>query len=147
MTPRRDGARRTEHVLRALCCVLSALLLSGPALAQVGHDPARSPYRDIAGMLRSFDYAGGSVEHDRPGSSARRWVDNGVAAFLEGYATQGPDPRERLDLLRAFLLDKALYEVVYEARNRPTWLAIPVAAITRLLEHPEEHDEERGASS
>ena len=106
-----------------------------------------SPYRDIAGMLRSFDYAGGSVEHDRPGSSARRWVDNGVAAFLEGYATQGPDPRERLDLLRAFLLDKALYEVVYEARNRPTWLAIPVAAITRLLEHPEEHDEERGASS
>ncbi|MGA8048295.1 MAG: phosphotransferase [Dermatophilaceae bacterium] len=106
-----------------------------------------SPFRDIAGMLRSFDYAGGSVEHDSPGSSARAWVDNGVTAFLDGYASQGTDPRERHDLLRVFLLDKALYEVVYEARNRPTWLAIPVAAITRLLEHRGEHDEERGASS
>jgi maltokinase len=106
-----------------------------------------SPFRDIAGMLRSFDYAGGSVEHDRPGSSAREWVDNGVTAFLDGYAAAGPDPRARGDLLRAFLLDKALYEVVYEARNRPTWLAIPVAAITRLLEHPGEPDAERGASS
>ena len=106
-----------------------------------------SPFRDIAGMLRSFDYAGGSVEHDRPGSNAREWVDNVVTAFLDGYASHGTDPRDRYDLLRAFLIDKALYEVVYEARNRPTWLAIPVAAITRLLEHRGEHDEERGASS
>ena len=106
-----------------------------------------SPFRDIAGMLRSFDYAGGSVEHAQPGRSAREWVDNGVTAFLDGYARSGPDPRDRRDLLRAFLLDKALYEVVYEARNRPTWLAIPVAAITRLLDDPGEHDEERGPSS
>jgi predicted trehalose synthase len=106
-----------------------------------------SPFRDIAGMLRSFDYAGGSVEHDSPGVSARQWVDNGVTAFLDGYAQHGPDPRARPDLLRAFLLDKALYEVVYEARNRPSWLAIPVAAVTRLLQHPGDHDEERGVSS
>lgn len=93
-----------------------------------------STFRDVAGMLRSFDYAGGSAEHEAPGTSARSWVDNGVTAFLDGYSRNAPDPRERDDLLRAFLLDKALYEVVYEARNRPTWLAIPVAAITRLLE-------------
>ena len=57
------------------------------------------------------------------------------------------DPRDHDDLLRAFLLDKALYEVVYEARNRPTWLAIPVAAITRLLDRSPENDEERGPNA
>ena len=56
-------------------------------------------------------------------------------AFLDGYAAQsGRDPREDAALLIAFQLDKALYEVVYEARNRPTWLAIPTAAVVRLLD-------------
>ncbi|NLJ52638.1 MAG: phosphotransferase [Intrasporangiaceae bacterium] len=111
-----------------------------------------STFRDIAGMVRSLDYAGGSAEQDDPSHSARMWVDNGVTAFLDGYAGTGDDPRDHDTLLRAFLLDKALYEVVYEARNRPTWLAIPVAAVTRLLdqagEHADQdHTEERGSSS
>lgn len=92
-----------------------------------------STFRDVAGMLRSFDYAGGSAEHGDPDTDARAWVESASQAFLDGYAKQAPDARDHDALLRAFLLDKALYEVVYEARNRPTWLAIPVAAITRLL--------------
>ena len=95
-----------------------------------------SPFRDIAGMLRSFDYAGGSAEHSAAVNTARRWVADSATAFLDGYARSAPDPREHAVLLRAFLLDKALYEVVYEARNRPTWLPIPVAAVTRLLAEP-----------
>ncbi|MFG6476362.1 aminoglycoside phosphotransferase [Microbacterium sp. P06] len=88
--------------------------------------------RDVAGMLRSFDYVAGSVE--RLGSddgAARRWATTAVAAFERGYAAAGgPAADERL--LRAFELDKAVYEAVYEVRNRPDWLAIPLAAIERL---------------
>jgi len=91
--------------------------------------------RDVAGMLRSFDYAGGSWEQSRPGQSAREWVASAQQAFLDGYAAEsGRDPREDAALLVAFQLDKALYEVVYEARNRPTWLTIPTAAVVRLLD-------------
>ncbi|XVX21411.1 1,4-alpha-glucan branching protein GlgB [Actinomycetota bacterium] len=88
--------------------------------------------RDVAGMLRSFDYAGGSVEHD--GGEARRWVEASRSAFLDGYAAEaGADPRDQAELLEALELDKALYEVVYEARNRPDWIDIPTAAIDRIL--------------
>ncbi|MEO7070879.1 MAG: phosphotransferase [Nostocoides sp.] len=90
--------------------------------------------RDVAGMMRSFDYAGGSAEHARPGISARAWVTATQEAFLDGYAARsGTDPRSSPTLLTAFQLDKAVYEVVYEARNRPTWLSIPLDAVQRLL--------------
>ncbi|WP_353953109.1 phosphotransferase [Knoellia sp. S7-12] len=88
--------------------------------------------RDVAGMLRSLDYAGGAIEHSA-GASAREWVAQTQQAFLDGYAaTAGEDPRERSALLAAFELDKAMYEVVYEVRNRPSWVDIPLAAIERL---------------
>jgi trehalose synthase-fused probable maltokinase len=88
--------------------------------------------RDIAGMLRSFDYAGGAVEHSST-TSARSWVSTAQQSFLDGYAaTSGEDPRDRAALLAAFELDKAMYEVVYEVRNRPSWVDIPLAAIERL---------------
>lgn len=91
--------------------------------------------RDVAGMLRSFDYAGGSAEQASPGRSARVWVETCRTAFLEGYAEQsGTDPRTYGTVLTAFELDKALYEVVYEAANRPTWISIPLGAIDRLLD-------------
>ena len=91
--------------------------------------------RDIAGMLRSFDYAAGSWERSHPGFSARDWAEAAQDAFLDGYAAAaGRDPREDAALLAAFQLDKALYEVVYEARNRPTWLSIPTDAVVRLLD-------------
>ena len=88
--------------------------------------------RDVAGMLRSFDYCGGSWEQDNPGS-ARPWVTATQRAFLDGYAAvSGVDPRAHSALLTAFELDKAMYEVVYEARNRPDWVSIPLQAIDRL---------------
>jgi predicted trehalose synthase len=90
--------------------------------------------RDVAGMLRSFDYVAGSWEQEHPGRSAASWADQARTAFLEGYTSgNGRDPREDAPLLEALELDKALYEVVYEARNRPTWLGIPIAAIARLF--------------
>ncbi len=90
--------------------------------------------RDVAGMLRSLDYAAGSLaqEHDLDRSA---WAQSAREAFLAGYTEgAGRDPREDGALLDALELDKALYEVVYETRNRPTWVGIPVSAITRLLE-------------
>jgi predicted trehalose synthase len=93
--------------------------------------------RDVAGMLRSFDYVAGSWEQDHPGHSAAPWATMAREAFLEGYASSaGRDPREDAVLLNALELDKALYEVVYEARNRPTWLGIPTTAIVRLTTGP-----------
>jgi maltokinase len=90
------------------------------------------PVRDVAGMLRSFDYVGGTLEQLH-GGSARSWVASAQQSFLDGYAAAaGSDPRHLGPLLAAFELDKAMYEVVYEARNRPAWLGIPLGAVRRL---------------
>ncbi|MEP6649663.1 MAG: phosphotransferase [Lapillicoccus sp.] len=90
--------------------------------------------RDVAGMLRSFDYVGGSVELTQPGRSAPAWVAACRAAFLGGYgAVTHLDLARAAPVLRALELDKALYEVIYEVRNRPSWLGIPLAAIDRLV--------------
>ncbi|UTT66953.1 phosphotransferase [Janibacter sp. CX7] len=90
--------------------------------------------RDVAGVLRSLDYVAGTVERAEPGRDVRRWCTAAQTAYLDGYADVGPDPRSHGALLTAFVLDKALYEVVYEARTRPTWLELPTTAIDRLLQ-------------
>lgn len=96
--------------------------------------------RDVAGMLRSFDYVAGSLGLDdagRPADPVRAWARDARQSFVEGYAAAsgtGLDPRH--PLLAALELDKAVYEALYEARNRPTWLAIPLGAIARLVERP-----------
>ncbi|MEY2849347.1 MAG: hypothetical protein RI885_2014 [Actinomycetota bacterium] len=93
-----------------------------------------SPLRDVAGMLRSFDYAAGSVAQADPERGDDGWAAEARAAFLHGYSAGADlDLDEVSALLDAFEIDKALYEAVYEARNRPTWLPIPVSAIDRLL--------------
>ena len=91
--------------------------------------------RDIAGMLRSFDYAAGSVHLADPAIDATAWAAACRGAFLDGYAAvAGAPDADSATLTKALELDKALYEVVYEARNRPTWLPIPLGAIDRLLD-------------
>ncbi|MFH9071638.1 maltokinase N-terminal cap-like domain-containing protein [Streptomyces alboflavus] len=84
--------------------------------------------RDVAGMLRSFDYA---ARVYRPWSP--EWADTCRAAYCSGYAdVSGRDPRTSPVLLRAHETDKAVYEAVYEARHRPDWLPVPLAALDRL---------------
>jgi 1,4-alpha-glucan branching enzyme len=89
--------------------------------------------RDVAGMLRSFDYAAGSVALAESPVDATGWAQSCRRAFLDGYASvAGAPDADAVALTRALELDKALYEVVYEARNRPTWLPIPLGAVGRL---------------
>lgn len=97
--------------------------------------------KDVAGMARSFDYAahhlGGEPER------AMQWAEHNFDAFCRGYAAvSGHDPREQETLLRAYEIDKAVYEAVYEASNRPTWLSIPLDAIKRLVGVEDEGDGE-----
>jgi len=91
--------------------------------------------RDVAGMLRSLDYAArfqlaGHENPEQAGVAARDWARRNQAAFCAGYARAGgADPGKHGILVRALTLDKAVYEVTYEARNRPSWLPIPLGSI------------------
>jgi maltokinase len=104
-----------------------------------------SPLKDVAGLLRSFDYAAAAAarEEDRNGdiaALARHWEQRNRTAFLDSYwenlagaALLPTDPADRDVVLDAFELDKALYEVRYETAHRPSWVDIPKAAVERLL--------------
>jgi maltokinase len=99
-------------------------------------------WRDVAGMIRSFDYAprvvaltgagfDSGAEADQLAYRAGEWSARNRAAFLDAYTAQrGEELGDAAStLLDAYLADKVVYEAVYEARNRPGWLSIPLAAL------------------
>ena len=88
-----------------------------------------SPLRDVAGMLRSLDYAARTAEGRSAAFGAEAWLDEARATFIGAYGGIGP---AAVGLLEAFELEKACYEVRYEASNRPDWLWLPLAAVERL---------------
>ena len=119
-------------------------------------EPARSlaerrkkqcPLKDVAGMLRSFSYAAwAGLDHYTQRHPDRRlepwlrlWENAVCSAFLTAYREAAwaspkllPDPAQAQSLLNAYLLEKALYELLYELNNRPAWVRIPLAGILSL---------------
>jgi maltokinase len=100
-----------------------------------------SPLRDLAGMMRSLDYAAHSIqaltgvisldpEVDET-AVADDWVRRNQIAFLFGYGFDRSDAQ--VDLLRAYEIDKAVYEVAYEEDHRPDWVSIPLRALQKLV--------------
>ncbi len=112
-----------------------------------------SPLRDVAGMLRSFDYAaatiiaaGGAGQDDtalaRKRGIVERFRQNANKAFITAYqeasapiAHHWTQTHSARDLLNLFLIEKAAYEICYEAANRPAWLNVPLFGLAQLLSH------------
>jgi maltose alpha-D-glucosyltransferase / alpha-amylase len=97
---------------------------------------------DVAGMLRSLDYAAHAALSAASAPAGERWVRRASAAFLDGYVAGlgrvpsslvPASPSALARALAVFELDKALYEVRYELDHRPAWLAIPLRGLARLL--------------
>ncbi len=110
------------------------------------------PLRDLAGVIRSFDYAAAVIKRRSPASHGHlndervtafldSFVDHASEAFLGGYrdviaASEDPAPAGiNTSLLALFLIEKAAYEVVYEAANRPTWIDVPLHGLVRQMTH------------
>jgi maltose alpha-D-glucosyltransferase/alpha-amylase len=116
-----------------------------PAKPMVQRREKNHRLRDVAGMIRSFDYAAAVVKRKSLASHAhvadpsrdaflRTFVERGTQCFLNGYLEAFPaeDVKAEQDLLQLFLLEKAGYEIVYEAANRPTWIDVPLHGLAQL---------------
>jgi maltose alpha-D-glucosyltransferase / alpha-amylase len=120
-----------------------------PARSLAERRTKQSPLKDVAGMLRSFSYAAFSAlikystrrpeDFSRLEPWARLWEQSVSSAFLRTYyeSVQGvpvipSDPQQFAQLLEAFVIDKALYELTYELNNRPNWVVIPLTGILAL---------------
>jgi maltose alpha-D-glucosyltransferase/alpha-amylase len=117
-----------------------------PATSLMERRSKTSPLRDVAGLLRSIDYAGAMlIDRNTVGAApaddqARQTLVNefrrrASTAFLQSYWAArhaGANATDRA-LLDLFLIEKAAYEIAYEAANRPTWIGVPLAGLTRLV--------------
>ena len=124
-----------------------------------------SPYKDVSGVLRSFDYAaamarsGQGVDSTGQGDAARqrvteRYLREASQAFVQayrlatanlGHAWQEPGAEDAALML--FSLEKAAYEVAYEAENRPAWLPVPLHGLHSLLSELKPFSESSGEQS
>ncbi|MET1077684.1 MAG: maltose alpha-D-glucosyltransferase [Pseudomonas sp.] len=114
-----------------------------------------NPFKDVAGLLRSFDYAAAmamrnaqSIDTSAEADQARRlivetYLENSREAFLKAYrlaATAVPHAWQQADgeaaSLELFSIEKALYEIIYEVENRPAWLGVPLNGLAALLQVP-----------
>ncbi|HWX83668.1 MAG TPA: maltose alpha-D-glucosyltransferase [Xanthobacteraceae bacterium] len=128
-----------------------------PATSIAERRAKTSPLRDVAGLLRSIDYAGATLIEGKGVSTApideaqrdrliAEFRTRASRAFLKEYWAGrhfGGGAAERT-LLELFLIEKAAYEVIYEAANRPTWLTVPVAGLSRLVKRIVDRDAGHG---
>ncbi|MGI4852743.1 MAG: maltose alpha-D-glucosyltransferase [Janthinobacterium lividum] len=144
--PHQEAGLRTRihgdyHLGQVLKTADSFVLLDfegEPARSLAERRAKQSPLRDVAGMLRSFSYAAAAGYGTEISAERSEWEQAATAAFLDGYhavtqAGASTGHRATSVLLRAFLLEKALYEIMYEVNNRPDWIAIPLSGILDLL--------------
>jgi maltose alpha-D-glucosyltransferase/alpha-amylase len=117
-----------------------------PAISIAERRAKTSPLRDVAGLLRSIDYAGATiverkdigavgVNETQRDQLVAQFRQRASKAFLRCYweassIRDGPAARALLDL---FLIKKAAYELAYEAANRPTWIGVPLAGLSSLV--------------
>jgi maltose alpha-D-glucosyltransferase/alpha-amylase len=144
------GDYHLGQVLRARSDYVILDFEGEPARSLAERRAKQSPLRDVAGMLRSFSYAAYSAldhftqRHAGTVKSLEPWAQlwqNAVSTeFLNAWRTTvavnphlTPQPLQADRLLNAYLLEKALYELLYELNNRPTWLRIPIAGILALF--------------
>ena len=103
--------------------------------------------RDVAGMIRSFDYAAAVVKRKSQTNQAhvtdpsrdaflQSFAERATQCFLTGYHDAFParDAEREQNLLRLFLIEKAAYEIAYEAANRPGWIDVPLHGLTQLID-------------
>ncbi len=121
-----------------------------PARSLAERREKQSPMKDVAGMLRSFDYALNAAllrinSHSSDGAERRQmlglqWLEATRLAFLDGYdsvakgAGIATSAAQRRGLLELFLLEKVMYEISYEVENRPDWVRIPLRGLIELLD-------------
>jgi maltokinase len=133
------GDLHLGQVLRTLTGWVVIDFEGEPSRSLADRRELRSPLQDIAGMLRSFDYAAHQLALTGHADTqhvyrAGEWSRRNRRSFCEGYAAvAGTDPRDTGPLLRAFEMFKAVYEVGYEHGHRPAWVQIPLGAVAELV--------------